>query len=177
MSGSQFNSHFSFFLFLKSRLVLFALSLMLAMLHHQAAVCSCFSSASLVHVCPSLSLSLSHSWLSSRSYFIGVKLEKLSLPFSIHKVLFSHRYLASKRVLHNSQESTHYWVFHWFTHRIYVEFGKQLTEVNQVPSNRWTTLEFTLNKQDKLHWSLSSISCHNLTSCFRYILCEKKINR
>lgn len=106
MSGSQFNSHFSFFLFLKSRLVLFALSLMLAMLHHQAAVCSCFSSASLVHVCPSLALSLSHLWLSSRSHFIGVKLEKLSSPFSIHKVLFSHRYLASKRMLHNSQEGT-----------------------------------------------------------------------
>lgn len=42
-------------LFLKPQPV-FALSLTLAMLHHhQAAVCSCFSSASLVHVCLSLS--------------------------------------------------------------------------------------------------------------------------
>lgn len=37
---------------LKSQLLLSALSLMMAMLHHhQAAVCWCFSSASLVHVC------------------------------------------------------------------------------------------------------------------------------
>lgn len=42
---------FFLLLFLKSQLVFFALSLMLAMLHlHQAAVCQCFSSASLVHV-------------------------------------------------------------------------------------------------------------------------------
>lgn len=51
------------FSFLKPRLGLFALSLTLPMLHHQAAVCSCFSSASLLHICPSLS----HPWLLAKS--------------------------------------------------------------------------------------------------------------
>lgn len=116
--GPNFNSHFSFFLFLKPRLVLFALSLMLPMLHHQAAVCSCFSSASLLHMCPSLL----HPWLSARSRDL-----LKDLCFFPTLMLYKRKGLVEQI---SPQGTQHYGGN--FTGSLHLERARQLTEVNLV---------------------------------------------